>query len=214
MKKTFLVITAAILLGAGTSSAQDEKNPAKKDDNIKTLFGNKSLSHGGYASLSVGYSEVNDKNAYNTGFRGAWIIGHTFAIGIGACGFSNDLNIDNVPGAHEYGLRGGYGGLLMEPILLPKFPVHLSFPILLGAGGVEYVNSYYNDNFDRFTYVEDSDAFFVAEPGVELEMNLLKFVRLAIGASYRFTKDVNIENEKHDVLNGYNFGLALKFGKF
>jgi len=214
MKKTIFTLVVLTML-AGISIAQNTKNDSlKKDDGIKTIFGNKKISHGGYGAFTIGYSMIDNKDAFITGGRGAWIIGHSFAIGLGGYGFGNDLYIDNVTGSQEYSLEGGYGGLILEPIVLPKFPIHLSFPVLIGAGGVAYLRSTYWDEFDPDVNIEDSDAYLVAEPGVELEMNLIKFVRLALGASYRFTSDIHLLGKKHDILNGYNLGFTLKFGKF
>ena len=214
MKRTILALVSVAML-AGVSVAQNMKNDSiKKDDGIKTIFGNKKISHGGYGAITIGYSLIDEEDAFITGGRGAWIIGHSFAIGLGGYGFGNDLYLDNVSGSQEYSLEGGYGGLILEPIVLPKFPIHLSFPVLLGAGGVAYIKSTYWDEFDSDINTEDSDAFLVAEPCVELEMNLLKFVRVAIGASYRYTTYIHIVNENSNVLNGFNAGLTLKFGKF
>lgn len=35
----------------------------------------------------------------------------------------------------------GYGGLLLEPTFFQKFPIHLTVPIVIGAGGVSYYMS-------------------------------------------------------------------------
>jgi hypothetical protein len=208
--KIFILLFFAVALIAGNTFAQ-KNDSLKKSDEIKTIFGNKKVSHGGYGAFTIGYSQIDNKDAFITGGRGMWIINHSFGIGLGGVGFGNDLYIDNNSGSQNYSLGGGYGGLILEPVLFPKFPIHLSFPVLLGAGGVANVKSTW-DEFD--SYIEDSDAFLVAEPGIELEMNLLKFVRLALCTSYRFTSDVHISNKKSDVLNGLNFGLTMKFGKF
>ena len=40
--------------------------------------------------------------------------------------------------------------------------------------------------------IEDSEAFLIAEPGAEMELNLTRIFRLAIGASYRFTTPFNV----------------------
>jgi hypothetical protein len=213
MKRTILTLAIAVL--TSFCFAQSTKNDSvKKDDGIKTIFGNKKISHGGYGAFTIGYSLIDGKDAFITGGRGAWVIGHSFAIGIGGSGFANDMYIDNSPGSIEYSLEGGYGGLVLEPILFPKLPVHLSFPCLLGAGGVAYVNATYGDEFDSDMYVEDSDAYLVAEPAAEFEMNLLRYVRLAFVASYRFTTEIHILDKAHNVLDGYNFGVTIKFGKF
>jgi hypothetical protein len=62
--------------------------------------------------------------------------------------------------------------------------VHVSFPVLIGGGGVGVMN---NDNnaWDRNWKSEASDAFMVIEPGVEVELNITRFFRFCVGAHYR-----------------------------
>ncbi|MDD5571746.1 MAG: hypothetical protein PHD97_11420, partial [Bacteroidales bacterium] len=52
-------------------SAQEEK----KDYEIKTLLG-KNISHGGYMGLSMGYSLIDNENAFTAGGRLGWVINH------------------------------------------------------------------------------------------------------------------------------------------
>jgi hypothetical protein len=113
-------------------------------------------------------------------------------------------------------LTGGYGGLYIEPILLPRSPVHLSFPVLLGAGGISFISrdEGFNENF-----IEDSKAFLLIEPSAELELNLTKFFRLAFGASYRFPTqfDVGLPDTYTidvDALKSMSYTITFKFGKF
>ncbi len=56
-------------------------------------------------------------------------------MGFGGTGFINDISYNNAENQYT-NLTGGYGGLLLEPIILPWFPVHVSLPILFGAGGI------------------------------------------------------------------------------
>jgi hypothetical protein len=162
-----------------------------------------------------------------------WIINHGIGIGIGGYGFANDLQFDqnsNNSNLSDYALAGGYGGLTIEPILWAKQPVHVSFPILIGAGGVAAISDYYwstsHSHDDYNYYAEDAEAFFVVEPGVEIELNMVKFFRIAIGGYYRFTSNVSLFNEYFDdngswvseelnpELSGFSVGMTLKFGKF
>ena len=117
---------------------------------------------------------------------------------------------------------GGYGSLLIEPIILPRFPVHVSFPILAGVGGIAY--SYEEWEF-RDSFVEDSDFFLVIEPGVELEFNILKHFRIAVGAYYTLTSEIQLEYAETfpgvdariappNVIRGINMGVTMKFGRF
>jgi hypothetical protein len=206
-------ITSLLILAVMVSivSAQEEK---QKDNEFQTIF-SKNRSNGGYGAFSIGYSQIDGKDAFITGARAAFIVDHSFAIGISGSGFVNDLNygeiIDGYPA--NIGLAGGYGGLFIEPIIAPRFPVHLSFPVLFGIGGVALVedsgwgNQYYN-------YNSEADVYLVLEPAIELELNLTKFMRMAAFASYRFTSEIELAGIDKDVLNGWNVGMTFKLGKF
>ena len=182
---------------------------------FKTLFGDRQISHGGYGAVTVNYSHIDGKDAILLGGRGAWIIGHSFALGFSATGFMNDYHYNNLLN-RNVNLAGGYGGLLLEPILLPRFPVHISLPIVAGVGGVAYTTS---DNpydwEDAHYFVEEATSFLVLEPGVELEFNVVRFFRLSIGGYYRITTDIRLNDDTPlNVLNGFSGGITLKFGKF
>jgi hypothetical protein len=209
MKKLLLAALTSLAL-ISTGIAQEEPKE------MKTLFGNDN-SHGGYFALYGGYSEINGIEGVTVGSRAAWVADHSFAIGVVGNGFMNNFT---TIGREQSNLAGGYGGILLEPILFPRFPVHLAFPVVLGAGGIAYAVSLKDSyNSDWTSYVEDMDVFLIAEPGAELEFNITRFFRLALGASYRFTSPVNLEttaldNVREDALNGLSLGLSLKFGKF
>ena len=65
-----------------------------------------------------------------------------------------------------------------------------------------------------------SSAFFVIIPGAELELNIVKFFRIALGADYRITPDIELKDELGNrltdpgVMRGFSGHLVLKFGKF
>ena len=132
-----------------------------------------------------------------------------------APGFINEYHYDAVAGKDLF-LTGGYGGLYIEPILFPKLPVHLSFPTLFGAGGITYVSDRHNFDTD---FIEDSEVFLLIEPSAEIELNLTKFFRLAMGASYRFPTPFNIGLTGSSIadaksLKGVSYLMTFKFGKF
>ncbi len=223
----FLTLLLAIFIGY-TAMSQDDNGE------MKTLFNKssgKNISHGGYGSFSMGYSQIDNKDAIQLGGRAAWIANHRFALGLAGYGFFNSLsdNYDADSDPSKYHLAGGYGGLLLEPIVMPNKPVHVSFPVIFGVGGVTAVE--YNDwnsssSNHRVNYY-DSDAFLVIEPGIDVEFNIVKFFRLALGATYRYTNGVNlrykyIDNnfdeqtiiiDKH-ALDSFTFNISFKFGWF
>lgn len=114
----------------------------------------------------------------------------------------------------------GYGGLFIEPVLFSKKAVHFSIPLLFGAGGIgesemrllnidQIDNPYYNDP----VYL-NSDFFLVFEPGLNMELNLLRFVRMYGGFSYRFMNGVNLPNTDLNRLSGLSGNIGFRFGWF
>jgi hypothetical protein len=208
MKK--IITLLLIALTVPLLQAQEENGE------FKTLFGDRHISHGGYGALDIRYSTIDGKDAFLMGGRGAWVIGHGFALGFGGMGFLNDYHYNpDIAGGRNVNLAGGYGGLLLEPILFPKFPVHVSIPVLIGAGGIAYTTSYNPYDWDESHYfVEEATAYFVLEPGIELEFNIVRFFRLAIGGYYRYTSDIRLYDTPENVLHGFSGGITLKFGKF
>lgn len=200
------IIACQLVFAAGSKKDQDNYN-------MGTFF-NRNKSNGGYGALSFNYSQIDNKDAFIMGARGSWIIDHSFAIGVGGYGFVNGVDTDYIfDNDFEYDLAGGYGGLILEPILAPRLPVHISVPVLLGIGGVAFIDGY--DDWDNWYYDNNqSDVYLVFEPGVELEFNMTRHFRLAASLSYRFTSDVELENVKPDVMEGTTVGLVFKFGKF
>ncbi len=211
MKNIFII--SLILLFTSAAFTQNESSQGSDRNEIQTLFGN-NVEHGGYGAIMVNYSLIDGKDAWLAGMRGGWLIDHRFMIGLGGYGFANNLYFDNVLSDRENFLTGGYGGLVVEPILLPRFPVHLSFPVLIGAGGIAHVDGYYWNHNDYQWNTIDASAFFVIEPGVELELNMVRHFRVAFAVTYRYTGDIKLIDMPKDVMNGFNYGLAFKFGKF
>ncbi len=210
------LITAALLASITlTAMAQENQNEYRSIFNKKA---DQKISHGGYGAFGVGYTTIDGKDAILLNFKGAWVINHSIALGFSGTGFFN--NLSKTADTNEHYLGGGYGGFYFEPILFPKSPVHLSFPVLIGAGGVATIPyNNWDTHWGPYSYQDDYDVFFVFEPGVELEFNMVKFFRIAVGASYRLTNGIILNNPANlqvptDALDGFNVYLNFKFGKF
>lgn len=211
MKK---IIGLIIVMGLFTITYGQERTKPE----IRTLFGNDGeTSHGGYGALTFSYAQIDGKDAFMAGFKGGWLIDHHFTFGLAGTGFVNNLQYQNIVYNSTVSLAGGYGGFLFEPVFVPFSPVHVAFPIILGAGGIAYVE--YDPNWNEYDYynepkVWDANTFFIFEPGVELELNVARFMRIAIGTSYRLTSRLNLMQTDSYALNGFSGNLSLKFGKF
>jgi hypothetical protein len=207
MKKLTLLLFLGLGFLCATAQEYDE------DVQISTIF-SKNRHNGGYGAVSFSYTQIDGKDAFLMGARGSWIIDHSFAIGLGGVGFINDVNLHSwMNNQVDNNLAGGYGGLYLEPIVAPRFPVHLSFPVLFGVGAITNIEA--NIDWNNWTPTESrSDVYLVFEPTVELEFNLTRHMRLGGTFGYRFTSDVDIKNINPNILKGYNAGLIFKFGRF
>ncbi len=213
MKKT-IILSALLILFYSSSYSQDPEFEYYKNREIKTILG-RNRAGGAYGVFTTGYSVIDHNHAVLFGGRFGWLASHSIGVGIGATGFINEFHYEPSLDQNVF-LAGGYGGLYIEPVLLPRFPVHLSFPVLFGAGGISYVSKEASVNNNL---IEDSEAFLLVEPAAELELNLTRFFRFAIGASYRFPTafDVGLAGTTKanaESLKGLSYTVSLKFGKF
>lgn len=227
MKRLAILTLVCLLAFAGETAAQDTLN-ARKQDEMKTVFGggDGKIDHGGYGALTFGYTTIDGESALLMGGRGGWLINHHFTLGLAGYGFFNNLEQQSDELEYkDYMVAGGYGGLFLEAIIAPNYPVHLAIPLVIGAGGVSaYDPSYWDYNSSSYYYDYNTSAFFVIEPGLEVELNIVKFFRLSLGANYRWTSNINLEysydvaEEPYklptDILNGFTYHMTLKFGWF
>jgi hypothetical protein len=226
MKKALLflimVVCGALPALAQTDSTNQLKAP--DDTDIRTLF-KKSDHHikiGYYIGPEAAYTQFKGRSVFLAGLDMGVIMNHWISVGLAGYGIVNSGNLwyDKIDGINGAYLYGGYAGVKVEFRVMPKSPVHINFPLLIGGGGLVYNTWTYRDNnSSNYYYYDDSvtldwDSFFVVEPGVRVELNLLKFMRLNAGVSYRYTPDLDLMSTPTDLINNFNANIGLKFGKF
>jgi hypothetical protein len=59
-----------------------------------------------------------------------------------------------------------------------------------------------------------SPNFLFAEPGMLIEANVWKYVKLGIGSSYRYTGNVSYNSLNSKDISGFAALVSLKFGVF
>jgi hypothetical protein len=177
----------------------------------QTLFSGK-VEHGGYGGPVVKFSSVNGKLGVLVGGHGGWIINHTLVLGGGGYGLVNNVAANRLGPLNEEYIDFGYGGFEAEWVMNSDKLVHFSVHALIGGGGVQYRNqgediTYHNQN---------SDGFFVLEPGATLDLNVTTWMRFSVGASYRFVNgvDSNSDVTSDQDLTGPSAILMVRFGKF
>lgn len=220
---SFRLLSTLLLLALATVPAISQ---TAEDAPMRTLLGgDKPMHHGGWGAPSAHFTRINGKEALLVGARGGWLIDHRVTIGfaghglvtpIGNRAYDEHLIASGEVLRRRSNLHMGYGGLLIEPIIAYRSPVHVSLPLIVGVGGVGYsYNSRFPESIDQLEYREDDvQAFFVVEPGIELEFNVISIVRLGLGASYRYTTDLDLPATAKDALHGSNVGLTVKVGCF
>jgi hypothetical protein len=188
----------------------------------ETLFQGE-VDHGGFGALVMKATPIKGDLGFMMGGYGGWLINHQFMIGGGGYGLVSNHRASTVaenlysPAGERLYVQFGYGGLMLEYICRPTKLVHLNFQALLGAGGVGYRTDWYDDNYfegHHGTYGR-TEAVFVAEPAVNVELNITDWFRIHAGAGYRFVTGLDelIGLENSD-LSGVSGNLALKFGAF
>lgn len=223
--KKLLALLLIMSLGMMASAQETTTTPdqSKPNDEYRTIFGNgEKITTGWFLGANGGYTRFCSSDVALAGIGGGLIINHNFIIGGQFYGISNNpgLTYENFIDGKDVKLEGGWGGFLLEYTLFPSSPVHVTFPLVIGGGELRYttIDEYLvyeeEDECDWDREVLDSDRFFVIEPGVKAEVNILKWLRLDAGVSYRYTPDLSLKNTSSGFINNFTYSASLKFGKF
>ena len=194
-------------------STEPERKRERRQD-IKTLSG--SMSHsGGFGAISFRSTKFREESMVLAGLRGGWIINRTLGIGLEGHGVIPTAKFDDIEMGREVNILGGYGGMFLELIFFSNEVVHVTFPVSGGAGWLGY--SIINEDNTMPGPMEDEvdgDVFWYVEPGADLEFNISRNFRLALGVSKRFTQDLELINTKSDSFDELNYFITLKIGGF
>ncbi|WP_420318787.1 hypothetical protein [Ekhidna sp.] len=194
-------------------STEPEKRRDRRQD-IKTLSG--SMSHsGGFGALSFRSTEFRDESLVLAGLRGGWIINRTLGIGVEGHGIIPTAKFDDIEVGQEVNILGGYGGMFLELIFFSNEVVHVTFPVSGGAGWLGYHRINEDNTMPGPIDNEvDADVFWYVEPGADLEFNISRNFRLAMGVSKRFTQDLELINTRPGAFDKLNYFITLKIGGF
>ncbi|MBN1898396.1 MAG: hypothetical protein JW827_06435 [Spirochaetes bacterium] len=214
--RTMAIIMMAVLMVLPVWVLAEEEGTSSKDTfEQNTLFKSGKVTHGGFGAPIVKISTIKNRGRVLVGGRGAWLINHKWTIGGGGYGVASDMT-GNVSGTNRR-FHMGYGGFEIGYICKPASLFHMRFINLIGAGGIGYSRNKDDDcdcdwDFhDRYR----ADSFFVLEPSLSLELNIVKWMRMSLGAGYRYVNGVdNVPDFKSEDLSGPSIELNLTFGKF
>jgi hypothetical protein len=230
MNKIILILICGVI---SQISFSQENKPSKASFNseMNTILGNKGELHvvplGYFIEINGGYSQFGHQSVFLPGISLGIILNHQWTIGLTGNFIDNPngLNIHDVyydsvaHNMHGAILNGGYGGVLLEYTLFPKSRIHVAFPLMIGDGYMYYSRMpYYNGQSHSNHYWHhnnlSNDNFFVIEPGVRMEFNIIKFLRLGLSLCYRYTPDLELLNTSGAMINQFTAKISLRFGQF
>lgn len=188
----------------------------------RTLIDTRTTQIGGFGAPTVHYSQFNGEDAVLVGAQGAMLIDQRIYIGGAGYGMGSrhrapDAGLNTSDSRFEL----GYGGLLLGWMHNSDDVVHLAADVLVGAGAV--VNSYrddllyqsssrYHDWDNGRSYTDD--PFFVVQPMLHVEMNILRFWRVGFNGGYRYVSGVDSFGLTDADLSGPVAGVTFRFGRF
>lgn len=203
-----------ILLSLGVC-AQDFST--HENNQVQSIFNTKNC--GGYGAITNKFTYIDGHFANMAGVYGGWYVNHSLLMGISASALTNDIK---VPFEHRAeplaNLSYMYGqvGMITEYVVASNKPVHVAVNVFTGAGfTMQYERHDWHEDHDfDFEGDRDEDWFFVVEPGVQVEMNIFKWMRFSPGVSYRAAINSDGLGLSDSKLSDISYNLTLKFGKF
>lgn len=248
------LLCTSLSFGQTPTTSAPKKTAAGTGLGMMTIFpafeGN--LGKTNYLGLSVGgeiqYSMLAGQFTPMAGVSGMVHFNKRFAIGAAAYStIAENFTPTSLNTNKALAVNTMYGGLKLEFTPKPDAKVHVSFPLLIGMGmaQVDSVNSrdgreqdHYmdpvtgmeidregHDNHDgNGNHDNGGSEYFLIQPGVNLEINLIRYVKFTLGASYRIVPTVSRDNAATTVsaypaltasqLSGLNVTAGLRIGLF
>jgi len=187
---------------------------------IQTVF--KSGRSGGYGAISNKFTKIGDEYANMVEVYGGWYTNGRFLLGLGASAATNNIPVlpeHSVSPWKDMSYAYGQFGMVNEYVLGSDKALHAVFHLFTGAGFTAQYDRYGWDGDDEdfddmFDTGVDENWFFVLEPGVQLELNVVKWMRFSPGVSYRLAYGSDAAGLSDNDLSNISYNLTLKFGKF
>jgi len=200
--RTFLLVSLSFLATA-TARAQQE-----------TLF-DLDIEQSWFGGPTARFAHLAHDWGLMVGVRGEWVMDHVLGLGVAGYGLATrSISATFSVDGKRPTLEMGYGGFIIEYIINPNGLVHFSLESLIGAGGLTYsINGGDHDPVPRADNF-GADAFFVAEPGITVDLNVTKFLHLSVGAGYRIISKVDFHDLESKDVSGMSIGAMVKFGTF
>lgn len=172
----------------------------------RTVFGNQDLRISGMGGPFMQFTGVAGEFGHMMGGGGAVLLNDFFFGGYGL-GLTNAIpDYVNMYNPDDR-LSLGHGGFWLGYILFGDRPIHVTVSSLIGWGEFGIIQS-----GEYYSYARDN--IFVLAPTVEVELNLTRYFRIGVGATYNLYTMVDLQGYRSSDLSAPGGFLSFKFGWF
>lgn len=202
--KKLLLGTLAILVSTGSLLAQ-----SSDDEGQQTLLGGGITSSGGFGGPMFQYGLFNGELSLFTGGYGAWFANKKFILGGGGMRLSSNAPVaegDRLDNSPDMSYEMNYGGLFLGYTFASDKVIHPEITLMAGSGSVWQENTA-GEDFGQ-------SSFALLQPGAQIDINVLQFMRVGLGANYRFAFGSDTEGLTDANIGGPSAFVTLKFGYF
>ncbi len=219
-----IMLVSFMLLTTITSLFAQENEPSelepKSENSIETVFRGGATSVRAYGALTNKFTTIRGDYANLVGVYGGVYINHKFMIGVGGAAMTNTLDVPlqySTDPLRDLNYEYGQFGLVTEYVLGSNKAFHVAFNLFSGAG---FTLQNDRDEWDDDEYdwqdekTRDTNWFFVAEPGVQFEINVFKWMRFSPGISYRAAFGSDGLGMRDSDISNISYNATLKFGRF
>jgi hypothetical protein len=202
MKKVFLLFLTSIVMGIN-AAAQSElsSSPTSSQDNIEYFFdvGKLSMFAGPYTRMRF----INNTMVTGMGGGGVFCWEQRYYIYGQMTSYSCDVpkNTDKKMELENYGATVGY-------IFSPYRKIHFT-------AGVQFASNNILFRKNNGLKIDDDITFFSLAPEINVEANILKYLRIYVGAGWHFafTGDDYFDLNRK-TLSGFSINFGFLMGKF
>ena len=178
-----------------------------------------SLLQDGFLGLGAKMTQTGDSAKPAYGFRGGWIVNHSYGVGIG---FFSSGKIE----VHEQDNEGKkreivfyHFGVETEYTVAWDKRVHYTIHSHIGFGGLSYTDiddvvGIEPDIGSSGSSLSFDDGLFVFEPSFNVEINVTKSLRITTGLFYRVVAGVELDGLDNSDIGGPGVSFVVKFGGY
>ncbi len=178
----------------------------KNTDEFQTIFGNEKVNFSGMGVFEMNFSSLDGHFAYGTGGGGGVIINKSILVG--GYGMGNYINQNVTLDTIDYSsVNFGHGGFWLGYIFKGNSAIHPFAGLKLGWGGI-------SQNYNHHEYAMNDNAF-VITPSVEMEINITRYFRIAVGGNYQVVTGLtSVNGLSNKDFSGPGANLSFRFGWF